>query len=213
MNFPQAVMNMKESEDLVDSPEIRNKSKIPTENGDSYFYSFRGLSDGKEHLAIEYGEIGNSVPLVRLHSECMTGDVFGSNKCDCGEQLNESIKIFSKEGGLLLYLRQEGRGIGLYNKLDAYFLQEKGFDTVEANQLLEFEDDLRDYKAAAQMLQAMGVTQIKLVTNNPEKVAQLESYGITVVERIPTGLFLKKENAHYLKTKKSKSGHLLNIPH
>ena len=124
-----------------------------------------------------------------------------------------SIKIFSKEGGLLLYLRQEGRGIGLYNKLDAYFLQEKGFDTVEANQLLEFEDDLRDYEAAAQMLQAMGVTKIKLVTNNPQKVAQLESYGITVVERIPTGLFLKKENAHYLKTKKSKSGHLLNIPH
>lgn len=212
MNYQQAIMKMKKNETICNSVEIRNKSHIPTEHGDSVFYTFRGLSDGKEHLAIKYGEINNDVPLVRLHSECMTGDVFSSSKCDCGEQLKESIKIFSNDGGLLLYLRQEGRGIGLYNKLDAYFLQEKGFDTVEANQLLQFEDDLRDYEVAAQMLIALNIKKIRLVTNNPKKVEQLESFGITVQERIPTGLFLKKQNIDYLKTKKNKSGHLLNIP-
>jgi GTP cyclohydrolase II len=212
MNYQQALVKMKNNETTCKSVEIRNKSHIPTEYGDSFFYSFRGLSDGKEHLAIRYGEIENEVPLVRLHSECMTGDVFGSKKCDCGEQLKESMTTFSKDGGLLLYLRQEGRGIGLYNKLDAYFLQEKGFDTVEANRLLQFDDDLRDYEVAAQMLMALKIKKIRLVTNNPKKVEQLESFGITVQERIPTGLFLKKQNINYLKTKKQKSGHLLNIP-
>ena len=212
MEQNQALLKMNKNRNPDQLLKIRNKSRIPTKYGESIFYTFQGLSDGKEHLAIKYGDIRENIPLVRLHSECMTGDVFSSNKCDCGEQLKESIQTFSKEGGLILYLRQEGRGIGLYNKLEAYFLQENGFDTVEANQFLNFEDDLRNYESAAQMLKALHLTKIRLVTNNPKKVEQLKSYGIEVVERIPTGLFLKKQNVHYLETKKEKSGHLLDLP-
>jgi GTP cyclohydrolase II len=212
MNQQQAILRMKKKTNIGRTLQIRNQSHIPTQYGESIFYTFQGLSDEKEHLAIRYGDHQDKVPLVRLHSECMTGDVFGSNKCDCGDQLKESIKMFSKEGGILLYLRQEGRGIGLYNKLDAYFLQEKGFDTVEANQLLQFEDDLRDYEAAAQMLKALNVNSIRLITNNPKKVEQLESYGIKIIERVPTGLFIKHQNLKYLKTKKEKSGHIFDFP-
>lgn len=190
---------------------IRNKVCIPTEYGDCCFCSFNNLSDNKEHFALVFGEImPKSIPLVRIHSECITGDLFQSRRCDCGNQLTESIKRLQKEGGILLYLRQEGRGIGLYNKLEAYELQLKGFDTYEANQKLHFEDDLRSYVDAAQMLHALNVKKIRLITNNPEKVKQIAQNQISVVERVGTESYLKPENYKYLEAKVKKTGHFLN---
>ena len=148
---------------------------------------------------------------MRVHSECLTGDVFHSGKCDCGDQLQESIDRMSKSGGIIIYLRQEGRGIGLYNKLDAYALQSKGYDTFEANNLLNFKDDMRDYKMAAQMLKAMGVGKIKLLSNNPDKLYQLLSHGINVEDLMPTNVYVKPHNQRYLLAKKIKSGHKLNL--
>ncbi|MCH8532192.1 MAG: GTP cyclohydrolase II [Saccharospirillum sp.] len=172
------------------------------------FVSFDHLHDGKEHIAILYGEPEKEeAPLVRLHSECLTGDVFGSQRCDCGEQLHEAQRLLADQGGVLLYLRQEGRGIGLYNKLDAYALQDKGIDTYTANEMLGFGHDLRDFRPAAEMLQSLGILSIRLLSNNPHKASQLEEFGITVVDRIDTGVYINRHNAAYLKAKVDQQAH------
>jgi GTP cyclohydrolase II len=171
--------------------------------------AFRGTDDGAEHVALVVGAFGGEPPLVRLHSECLTGDVFGSLKCDCGPQLREALRIIGDAGGgILLYLRQEGRGIGLTNKLRAYALQERGLDTVDANQRLGFADDERDYGHAAAMLRALGVDRVRLLTNNPGKVAGLEAAGIAIAERVAHHMPVNPHNADYLATKKQRSGHL-----
>ena len=171
--------------------------------------TFNGLADGREHVAVALGDPGAGIPLVRLHSECLTGDVLGSARCDCGPQLQEAVGRISRAGGYLLYLRQEGRDIGLYNKLDAYALQEGGLDTYEANRALGFAEDERDYAVAAQMLEALGVARLDLLSNNPDKVAQLEAYGIRVLHRVRTGLHVGPENRDYLAAKVA-GGHLLH---
>jgi GTP cyclohydrolase II len=171
--------------------------------------TFNGLVDGREHLAFRLGDVasrervvaGGPAPLVRLHSECLTGDVFGSQRCDCGPQLRESVERIAAAGGLLLYLRQEGRGIGLYSKLEAYLLQDAGLDTYEANLALGHAEDERDYTVAAQMLHALGVNRLMLLTNNPDKAEQLDRLGVTVLERVPTGVHVSPANADYLAAK------------
>lgn len=172
--------------------------------------TFEGLVDGKEHLAITLGEPG-PLPLVRMHSECLTGDVLGSARCDCGPQLHEAIDQITEHGGHLLYLRQEGRGIGLYEKLDAYALQDTGLDTYEANRALGHLDDQRDYTAAAQMLQALGAPSVELLTNNPDKVRQLRDLGIGVDDVRTTGVHLSPTNARYLQAKVDHTGHAINL--
>jgi GTP cyclohydrolase II len=179
--------------------------------------SFDGLCDGREHVAIALGELtigdlADDVPLVRVHSECLTGDVLGSQRCDCGPQLHEAIERISDTGGYLLYLRQEGRGIGLYNKLDAYALQDDGLDTYEANLALGFDKDERDYTVAAQMLLALGVGEIDLLTNNPDKAGQLESAGIRINSQVPTRLHLSSGNGRYLAAKAWR-GHTFATPY
>ena len=167
-------------------------------------------SDGEEHVALVIGAFAGKPPLVRLHSECLTGDVFGSLKCDCGPQLKEALRIIGDAGGgVLLYLRQEGRGIGIANKIRAYALQDGGFDTVEANLRLGFADDERGYEQAAAILGALGIDKVRLLTNNPSKVAGLESAGIEVVERVRHHMPANPHNADYLATKREKSGHIL----
>ena len=166
--------------------------------------AFRGSDDGEEHVALVIGAFGGQPPLVRLHSECLTGDVFGSLKCDCGPQLKEALRIIGDAGGgVLLYLRQEGRGIGLANKLRAYALQDRGLDTVDANRRLGFADDERDYAHAAAMLRALGIDRVRLLTNNPAKVAGLEAAGIAVVERVAHHMPANPHNADYLATKRT----------
>src|SRR5207237_1199231 len=168
------------------SVEIVARAKLPLENlPPTQIVAFRASDDGQEHVALVVGAFGGKPPLVRLHSECLTGDVFGSLKCDCGPQLKEALHIIGANGGgVLLYLRQEGRGIGLANKIRAYSLQDRGLDTVDANQRLGFADDERDYGHAAAMLRALGIDQVRLLTNNPNKVKGLESAGVRVVERV-----------------------------
>ena len=168
--------------------------------------SFHGLPDGKEHVALVFGELARA-PLVRIHSECLTGDVFGSLRCDCGPQLQEAHELLGAEGGILMYLRQEGRGIGLYNKIDAYALQEKGFDTFEANVELGREPDERSYDVAAAMLLALEVKACRLLTNNPLKTLGLVERGITVLETIRTGYYRQMANAEYLDAKEIYAGH------
>ncbi len=171
---------------------------------------FRSDADPLEHVALTLGSRDGSVPVVRLHSECLTGDVFGSLKCDCGPQLHHALhKIADAPWGILLYLRQEGRGIGLINKLRAYELQDQGFDTVEANLRLGFPIEARNFAIAAEMLRQMNVPAVRLMTNNPEKVAKLEAEGITIVERLPHALPTNPHNEHYLATKRDKTGHKL----
>ena len=186
------------------------RAKLPLDGlPDTQIVAFRGADDGQEHIALVVGAFGGRPPLVRLHSECLTGDVFGSLKCDCGPQLKEALRLIGKEGGgILLYLRQEGRGIGLANKLRAYALQDRGLDTVDANRRLGFADDTRDYAHAAAMLRALGVDEVRLLTNNPAKVAGLEAAGIGVVERVAHHMPTNPHNADYLATKRKKSGHL-----
>lgn len=195
---------------------IRNKVVIPVGQEQAHeaeFVSFSGLNDEKEHVALVFkgADKEQNVPLVRLHSECLTGDVFHSARCDCGKQLDEAVESMAKQGGILLYLRQEGRGIGLYNKLDAYRLQDEGMNTFEANQALGFDDDLRDFGVAAQMLKALGVEEIDLLTNNPEKVKTIESQGIKVREQKTTGVFYNRHNGHYLQAKANVAKHKIDL--
>jgi GTP cyclohydrolase II len=192
---------------------IRSTLALPLRLADRFetqglVVAFDGLADGREHVAVVLGEPGD-VPLVRVHSECLTGDVLGSQRCDCGPQLHEAVRRISRCGGYVLYLRQEGRGIGLYNKLDAYTLQDAGLDTYEANLALGFAPDQRDYGVAAQMLLALGVDTIALLTNNPDKVAQLERAGVRVESRVPTGVHRSPANHRYLDAK-AWNGHLLD---
>ncbi|BAJ31686.1 MULTISPECIES: GTP cyclohydrolase II [Kitasatospora] len=173
--------------------------------------TFHDLPDGEEHLAcLVPAAPGDRAPLVRLHSECLTGDVLGSERCDCGPQLDEAMRLIAAEGGAVLYLRQEGRGIGLYNKLDTYVLQEH-VDTFTANRMIGRGDDERDYTAAAAMLRALGLTRIRLLTNNPDKVRELRAHGIEVAEVVPTGTHLTAENARYLAAKAELGGHTLAL--
>src|SRR3989338_7528908 len=181
---------------------------IPTDFGKFKVYVYESITDKYHHLALVRGEPNKNGTLVRVHSECLTGDVFGSKRCDCGEQLKLAMKRIAKRGsGVILYMRQEGRGIGLANKLRAYELQDKGLDTVEANKALGFKPDLRDYGIGAQILVDLGLKKIKLLTNNPKKIVGLEGYGLEVVERIPLRVSPTKMNKRYLKTKKEKLGH------
>ena len=184
-------------------------ANLPTRHGDFQIVAFKNNRDGKDHLV--HGDVeGSADVLTRIHSECLTGDVFGSLKCDCGEQLERALEeIQSHEAGILLYMRQEGRGIGLANKVKAYGLQDEGLDTVEANEHLGFDDDMRDYEIAAEMLRILGPQSVSLITNNPRKLQGLTDHGITVSNRHPIRIVPNEHNLDYLKTKKSKSGHLL----
>lgn len=192
---------------------IYAKSKLPTQYGTFDITVFKNNIDFKEHLAITSLKThrGDSIPL-RIHSECLTSEVFGSLKCDCREQLQAAMKYIAKNGGIILYMRQEGRGIGLGNKIRAYALQEAGFDTVEANEMLGFPDDLRQYILAAEMLKELGICSVRLLTNNPNKITELRENGILVTERIPLVIKSNSFNRFYMQTKLRKSGHLLEIP-
>jgi 3,4-dihydroxy 2-butanone 4-phosphate synthase/GTP cyclohydrolase II len=186
---------------------------FPTRHGNFKLHLYRSSVDDHHHLAIEKGEVrGKQDILVRVHSSCLTGDVFGSCRCDCGEQLAAAMGLIETEGlGVVLYMRQEGRGIGLANKILAYKLQDEGRDTVEANQELGFAPDLRDYGIGAQILSDLGLTTIKLITNNPKKIVGLEGYNLKVSGRVPLQIPPNKHNARYLETKRDKLGHLIDI--
>lgn len=188
-------------------------TRIPLQNkGDFKMTVFANELDQAEHFALVKPSLfANRVPLVRIHSECITGDIFGSCKCDCGKQLEQSLSMIAEEGGILIYLRQEGRGIGLANKLKAYALQEQGLDTVDANHQLGLPVDSRDYAIAYQVLKYFGIEAIRLLTNNPSKIAAVDRYGIKVTERVPLEIEPTKESHRYLKTKKERMGHLLAI--
>jgi GTP cyclohydrolase II len=203
---------------------IRTQVELPLRFADGFtadarVFSFDGLVDGLEHLAFALGDPTSlhaadapRVPLVRPHSECLTSDVFGSERCDCGRQLREAVERIAEVGGYVLYLRQEGRGIGLYSKLEAYVLQDAGVDTYDANLALGREEDERSYVAAAQMLLALGVSRIALLSNNPDKSEQLRSCGVTVVEQVPTGVFVSAANFRYLETKARRGRHTVELP-
>jgi GTP cyclohydrolase II len=203
---------------------IRTQVELPLRFADGYsvearVFSFDGLVDGREHLAFALGDRtaphaadDGRVPLIRPHSECLTGDVFGSQRCDCGPQLREAVERIAEAGGYLLYLRQEGRGIGLYSKLEAYALQDAGIDTYDANLALGHDEDERSYAAASQMLHALGVSSVALLSNNPDKARQLRSYGVTVVTQLPTGVYLSAANHRYLQTKALRGRHTLELP-
>jgi GTP cyclohydrolase II len=203
---------------------IRTQVVLPLRFADGYVtearaFTFDGLVDGREHLAFALGECtaphpadDRRVPLIRPHSECLTGDVFGSERCDCGPQLREAVERIADTGGYLLYLRQEGRGIGLYSKLAAYALQDAGADTYEANLALGHAEDERSYVAAAQMLHALGATRVALLSNNPDKARQLCACGVAVVEQVPTGVHLSDANHRYLETKARRGSHTIELP-
>jgi len=183
---------------------------MPTHSGEFRSVAFKNLLDDQIHIALVKGEIKHDEPtLVRVHSQCLTGDVFGSYRCDCGEQLKKSMEMIEKEGtGVLLYLYQEGRGIGIVNKLKAYALQDEGKDTVQANEALGFKPDLRDYGIGAQILRKLGLGKIRIMTNNPRKIVGLEGYGLELVERVPIEVQANKDNLKYLRTKQEKMGHI-----
>jgi 3,4-dihydroxy 2-butanone 4-phosphate synthase/GTP cyclohydrolase II len=183
--------------------------QMPTEYGDFALHLYRSTTDGQHHLALVKGEVaGKENVLVRVHSECLTGDVFGSRRCDCGPQLHQALRQVAQEGqGVIVYMRQEGRGIGLAPKILAYKLQERGYDTVEANLKLGYKMDLREYGLGAQILADLGLRTIRLLTNNPKKIVGLEGYGLEVVEQVPIRVAPNPHNARYLKTKREKLGH------
>jgi GTP cyclohydrolase II len=205
---------------------IRTQVTVPLRFADGYattarVFTFDGLADGLEHVAFGLGDrsgvfppeaIAGPPPLVRPHSECLTGDVFGSQRCDCGAQLREAVELIADAGGYLLYLRQEGRGIGLYAKVDAYALQDQGLDTYEANLALGYAEDQRDYTVAAQMVHALGLNRVALLSNNPDKAAQLGQLGVVITDRVPTGVHLSATNAGYLATKVRRGAHTLDLP-
>ncbi|HEY1366170.1 MAG TPA: GTP cyclohydrolase II [Gaiellaceae bacterium] len=196
---------------------IRTQVELPLRFSDGYttdarVFSFDGLVDGLEHLAFALGDAGQDVPLIRPHSECLTGDVFGSQRCDCGPQLREAVERIAEAGGYLLYLRQEGRGIGLYSKLEAYALQDTGVDTYDANLALGHGEDERSYVAAAQMLHALGASRVALLSNNPDKARQLRSCGVTVVTEVRTAVHVSAANVRYLETKARRGAHMLDLP-
>jgi GTP cyclohydrolase II len=207
---------------------VRTRVTVPLAFPDGYstvaeVFTFTGLVDGREHLALGLGDwratlarrggpAGVPAPLVRPHSECLTGDVFGSTRCDCGPQLREAVERITETGGFLLYLRQEGRGIGLYAKLDAYALQDTGLDTYQANLALGHGEDERDYTPAAQMLLALGADRIRLLSNNPDKAVQLDALGVRITDRIPTGVHVSADNLRYLTAKVSHTHHTLDLP-
>ncbi|MEH1126451.1 GTP cyclohydrolase II [Micromonospora sp. CPCC 206061] len=204
---------------------VRRQVTVPLRFPDGYtstarVFTFEGLADEREHLALGLGDWRGALEgatsdgpgiLVRPHSECLTGDVFGSQRCDCGPQLREAVERITESGGFVLYLRQEGRGIGLYAKLDAYALQDGGLDTYEANVALGHGEDERDYTAAAQMLRALGVERVTLLSNNPDKEEQLDQLGVTVVERVPTGVHVSAANMRYLAAKATRSAHTIDL--
>ena len=196
---------------------IRTRVTIPLRFPDGYsvtadVVTFHGLVDDAEHVALILGDPAHaSRPLVRMHSECLTGDVFGSARCDCGPQLREAVERIDNASGVLLYLRQEGRGIGLYNKLDAYALQDHGLDTYQANTALGLPEDARDYTAAAQMLAALGITEIDLLTNNPDKARQLRRLGVSISETVPTGVHATPSNLRYLSAKVTHTHHSIAL--
>jgi len=190
------------------------EASLPTKYGGEFkVIVYENDVDDMKHIALVKGDIGpDDAVLVRVHSECVTGDLFGSLRCDCGDQLHKAMEMVNQEGkGVIVYMHQEGRGIGIVNKIRAYNLQEQGRDTVEANLELGFQEDLRDYGIGAQILVDLGVRKMRLMTNNPKKIVGVEGYGVTVVERVPIEIKPNEINLHYLKTKKDKMGHLLEI--
>lgn len=192
---------------------METEANLPTKYGEFKVLAFKEKNSSKCHLALVKGKIKTDEPmLIRVHSECLTGDALGSRKCDCGEQYAAAMEMISKEGsGIILYMRQEGRGIGLLNKLKAYALQDQGLDTVDANLALGFRGDMRDYRVSADMLRILGIKNIKLITNNPAKIEGLERYDIKIVERVPIQMPLNKNDESYLKTKKERMNHLLDL--
>jgi GTP cyclohydrolase II len=208
----------------VPTATIRTHVLVPLRFADGYVtearvFSFDGLVDGREHLTFGLGDLATAgpqdadgrIPLVRPHSECLTGDVFGSERCDCGPQLREAVERIANSGGYLLYLRHEGRGIGLYAKLEAYALQDIGLDTYDANLALGHREDERSYVAAAQMLHALGVSRVALLSNNPDKAKQLRRCGVSVAAQVPTGVHLSTANGRYLAAKAQRGAHTLDV--
>ena len=212
VSIPQLIRYRKTHEILVEKV---SEADLPTRYGHFRIFVFQSLIDSRDHVALVKGDITTSEPvLVRIHSECLTGDTFGSLRCDCGDQLHTAMKMIENTGrGMLVYLRQEGRGIGLRNKIKAYALQDQGLDTVEANIELGFAPDLRDYHVAAHIMRYFGIKDIKLLTNNPSKMFDLAQYGINIVERVPIVVEPNKFNIRYLKTKRDKMGHLIDFEH
>ena len=204
------IVHRRQTESLIERVTVVD---MPTRFGDFKAYSYVSKITHENHLALVRGDVADGEPvLVRVHSECLTGDVFGSLRCDCGEQLNDAMKLISKQGrGVFLYMRQEGRGIGFVNKMKAYNLQDGGMDTVEANKALGFPADLRDYGIGAEILADLGIKKIRLLTNNPKKVSGIEGFGMEIIERVPIQIRSNVRNIRYLKTKKEKMGHMLSF--
>ncbi len=206
-SLAQIIEHRQHTETLIEKEEV---VKLPTDFGEFICHSYHSKVDGQTHLALVHGDIDPEKPvLCRVHSECLTGDVFASRRCDCGSQLHTAMRRVAEEGGVILYLRQEGRGIGLSAKLHAYKLQEQGLDTVDANIQLGFAPDLRDYGVGAQILRDLGVRKLRLLTNNPRKIVGLTGHGLTIEEQLPINIPAHEDNKHYLDTKRERMGHLI----